>query len=151
LYSSAAFWISAIACLLAGLAAGWLMRRQFDPAEQRLRDLERSLHQSEVALQDYQAQVTAHFRGTAERVNRLTENYRELHQHLAEGALELCDTRQPGVEPPLLTSLGGPGYRPPGAGAPTSVSPPRDYAPRSSPEEPGILSERYDLQHSHGG
>jgi hypothetical protein len=149
-YSSAALWITAVACLLAGAVAGWLLRRQFDPAEQRQRDLERRLHDSELALQDYKAQVTAHFRGTAERVNRLTENYRELHQHLAEGALDLCETRQPGEQPPLLTSLGGPAYRSAAASTTASVSPPLDYAPRSSPQQPGILNESYDLERAHG-
>jgi len=150
LYSSAAFWITAIACLLAGAAAGWVIRRQLDPAEQRQRDLERRLLENELALRDYKSQVTAHFKGTAERVNRLTEDYRELHQHLAEGALGLCEPRQPGEEPPLLTSLGGPGYRPvpPAAGG---VSPPLDYAPRTSPQQPGMLNEEYGLERVHAG
>ncbi len=150
MYSSAAFWITAIACLLAGAAAGWVIRRQLDPAEQRQRDLERRLLENELALRDYKSQVTAHFKGTAERVNRLTEDYRELHQHLAEGALGLCEPRQPGEEPPLLTSLGGPGYRPvpPAAGG---VSPPLDYAPRTSPQQPGMLNEEYGLERVHAG
>ena len=71
MYSSAVFWITAIACLLAGAAAGWVIRRQFDPAEQRQRDLERRLLENELALRDYKAQVTAHFKGTAERVLRV--------------------------------------------------------------------------------
>lgn len=150
MYSAAAFWITALACLLAGAAAGWLLRRVIDPTEQRQRELERRLHENEIALQDYKAQVTAHFRGTAERVNRLTENYRELHQHLSEGALDLCDARQPGEQPPMLTSLGGPGYRSAPAGAGVAVTPPLDYAPRSSPQQPGILNEGYDLERVHG-
>ena len=72
MYSSAVFWITAIACLLAGAAAGWVIRRQFDPAEQRQRDLERRLLENELALRDYKAQVTAHFKGTGSR--RTTAN-----------------------------------------------------------------------------
>ena len=102
------------------------------------------------ALRDYKSQVTAHFKGTAERVNRLTEDYRELHQHLAEGALGLCEPRQPGDEPPLLTSLGGPGYRS-AASVPPSVNPPLDYAPRGSTQQPGMLNEEYDLERVHAG
>ena len=150
MYSSATFWITAIACLLAGTAAGWFIRRQLDPAEQRQRDLERRLLENELALRDYKSQVTAHFKGTAERVNRLTEDYRDLHQHLAEGALGLCEPRQPGEEPPLLTSLGGSGYRA-AAAVPGAVSPPLDYAPRTSPKQPGILNEEYDLERVHAG
>ena len=81
-------------------------------------------------------------------MNRLTEDYRELDQHLAEGALGLCEPRQPGEEPPLLTSLGGPGYR---AAVPGTVSPPLDYAPRTSPQQPGMLNEEYDLERVHAG
>ena len=150
MYSSAVFWITVVACLLAGVAAGWLIRRQFDPAEQRQRDLERRLLENELALREYKSQVTAHFKGTAERVNRLTEDYRELHQHLAEGALGLCEPRQPGEEPPLLTSLGGPGYRS-AASVPPSVNPPLDYAPRGSTQQPGMLNEEYDLERVHAG
>ena len=150
MYSSAAFWITAIACLLTGAAAGWVIRRYADPAEQRQRELERRLLENELALRDYKAQVTAHFKGTAERVNRLTEDYRELHQHLAQGALGLCEPRQPGEEPPLLTSLGGPGYRA-AAPVPGAVSPPLDYAPRTSSQQPGMLNEEYDLERVHAG
>ncbi len=152
MYSSVVFWITALSCLLAGAVAGWLLRRAFDPSEQRQRELEHRLHESEMALHDYRNRVTGHFRGTAERVNRLTEDYRELHQHLSGGAIELCDVSGPDTAP-LLTSLGAA----PHAGAATTdaatatVNPPLDYAPRSSPDAPGILNEEYGLDRSRGG
>ncbi|HMV70804.1 MAG TPA: DUF1043 family protein [Pseudomonadales bacterium] len=151
MYNSVVFWITTLSCLLAGAVAGWLLRRAFDPSEQRQRELERRLHESEMALHDYRNQVTEHFRGTAERVNRLTEDYRELHQHLSGGAIELCDVSAADAAP-LLTSLGAA----PHAGAATSdtattVNPPLDYAPRSSPDAPGILNEEYGLDRPRGG
>lgn len=122
MFSSAAFWITALACLAAGCVAGWLLRRAFDPTEQRQRELERRLHDSELALHDYRARVSEHFRGTAERVNRLTDDYRELHQHLSGGALDLCDTAEPGSAP-LLTGLGGATAAVAPAAALTAVNP----------------------------
>ena len=68
-------------------------------------------------------QITDHFRGTADRVNRLTEDYRDLHSHLAQGAMSLC-TPAAG-DTPLLTSLSGSGARNTIA---ASVNPPLDYA-----------------------
>lgn len=144
MYSSTTFWIIVLACLLAGTAIGWLLRRSFDPSEQRQREFERRLHESEMALHEYRDRVTDHFRGTAERVNRLTEDYRELHQHLSSGAVTLCEVS--GTDnAPLLTSLGtSPGTATPIADTAT-VNPPLDYAPRSSPDAPGILNEEYGL------
>jgi uncharacterized protein len=147
LYSSSVFWLTAIACLAAGAVAAWFLRQLIDPAQQRQRELERRLQEAEASLRDYKSQVTEHFRGTAERVNRLTDDYRELHQHLSEGALELCDSREPGQLPPLLTSLGGSGARHVGA---TTVTPPLDYAPKRSPQQPGMLTEDYDLDRVNG-
>ena len=72
MYSSAAFWITVVACLLAGVAAGWLIRRQFDPAEQRQRDLERRLLENELALRDYKsgARKNAIMVGQAKQLSR---------------------------------------------------------------------------------
>lgn len=145
MYSSVTFWLIALACLLVGALAGWLLRRAFDPSEQQQRDLERRLHESEMALHDYRNRVTEHFRGTADRVNRLTEDYRQLHQHLSGGAIDLCDVTGPGSAP-LLTSLGGAPLTSTATGDEAAiVNPPLDYAPRSSPDAPGILNEGYGL------
>ncbi len=136
MFTAFSFWLTAIGCLAAGAAGGWLLRIMLDPSEQKLRDAETRIRASEAALEDYRRQVTEHFRGTADRVNRLTEDYRELHSHLAEGAMGLCSPS--GSEPPLLTSLSGSGSRIlPGV----ALHPPLDYAPPApddmDPEETG--------------
>lgn len=125
MFSALAFWLTAIGCLAAGAAAGWLLRIFLDPSEQKLRDAETRIRASEAALEDYRRQVTEHFRGTADRVNRLTEDYRDLHTHLAEGAMGLCSPSA--SEAPLLTSLSGSGSRVITSSA--SLNPPLDYAP----------------------
>jgi hypothetical protein len=130
-FSAFAFWLSAIGCLAAGVAGGWLLRIMLDPSEQKLRDAETRIRASEAALDDYRRQVTEHFRGTADRVNKLTDDYRELHSHLAQGAMGLCNPSA--TEAPLLTSLSGGGVR---AISGSSVNPPLDYAP-PMPEDGG--------------
>ncbi len=123
MFSASVYWLTALGCLVAGVGAGWVLRLFLDASEQRIRDLERRLADSETALLDYRRQVTEHFRGTAERVNRLTDDYRELHAHLAEGAMGLCQPA--GEDLPLLTGLGGTSSRPQ---AISRVQPPLDYA-----------------------
>jgi uncharacterized membrane-anchored protein YhcB (DUF1043 family) len=122
-FSALAFWLTAAGCVTAGAAAGWLLRIALDPSERKLREAEAQLSASEATLDAYRRQITDHFRGTADRVNRLTEDYRDLHSHLAQGAMSLC-TPAAG-DTPLLTSLSGSGARNTIA---ASVNPPLDYA-----------------------
>jgi len=129
-FSASAFWLSAIGCLLAGAAGGWLLRILLDPSEQKLRDAETRVRASEAALEDYRRQVTEHFRGTADRVNRLTEDYRDLHTHLSQGAMGLCTPSS--SDAPLLTSLAGSSSR---VIAGSALNPPLDYAPPSADDE----------------
>lgn len=140
-----AFWISTLLCLIAGAAGGWALRRVLDPVEQRLRQAEREREEAQLALRDYKTQVTEHFRGTAERVNRLTDDYRELHQHLSDGALVLCDTTDASGQPPLLTSLSDPRYASEQAALRGAVAPPVDYAMRRSPSVAGAATDDFDI------
>lgn len=123
MFSALAFWLTAAGCIAAGAAAGWLLRTALDPSERKLRDVEAQLTASEATHEAYRRQITEHFRGTADRVNRLTEDYRDLHSHLAQGAMSLC-TPATG-ETPLLTSLSGSGGR---SSIAASINPPLDYA-----------------------
>lgn len=122
-FSALSFWLTAGGCVAAGAAAGWLLRIALDPSERKLREVEAQLTASEATLEAYRRQITDHFRGTAERVNRLTEDYRDLHSHLAQGAMSLC-TPAAG-DTPLLTSLAGSQAR---NATPASINPPLDYA-----------------------
>jgi uncharacterized membrane-anchored protein YhcB (DUF1043 family) len=111
------------------------LRRLLDPTEQKLRTAEMQLEQTQTALSDYRLQVTEHFNDTAERVNRLTEDYRDLHQHLSDGALVLCDVSDSTQQPPLLTSLSDSG---PADDQNLVRAQPLDYAPKQS--KPGAAS-----------
>src|SRR5690625_7534129 len=90
--------------------------------------------------QHYRDQVSAHFQRTAELVNELTSNYRAVHNHLAQGARDLCPEAGD-----ALAHLPAP--RPELGTDPSSLPlvPPRDYAPRDR-SRPGALDEAYGLE-----
>ena len=136
----------ALACLAIGATGGWFLRRILDPIEQKLRTSELRLEEMRITLASYKTQVTEHFKGTAERVNRLTEDYRNLHQHLADGALDLCDVSEAGQQHPLLTSLSDSRYREAHPNFGNSVTPPLDYAPKNSPTKAGAVGDDYELE-----
>ncbi len=83
--------IIAILSLVMGAAAGWLLARAKDPNKQLNEELEEQLSKAEATLHDYQEQVSTHFSETSQLVNDLTHSYRQVHQHLASGAMKLAD------------------------------------------------------------
>ncbi len=65
------------------------------PAAQQREELRRELDSARNELSRYKEEVNTHFSRTAELVNSLTESYRDVHQHLAASAEQLCDGVQP--------------------------------------------------------
>jgi uncharacterized membrane-anchored protein YhcB (DUF1043 family) len=127
--------------LVAGIVIGLLVGRRQSPASQKYREVERKLDQ---VLQDkkaYEDEVVEHFGQTARLLNSLTESYREVHNHLAHGAANLCQGQGP-VSLDRLQGRGDPTEIPAGLAA---VEPPLDYAPKASPDEKGMLNEEFGL------
>jgi len=130
-------------CLLVGVAVGALLSRLFTPETRNYRELERRLVETGASIKNYRQDVSDHYVKTANLVDELTESYRELHNHLAEGAGRLLDTR--GVEP-LMRSIPSRERIDAIADATSApILPPLDYAPKSSPTEKGVLDESFDL------
>ncbi len=157
--------ITGIPSLIAGGILGTFFARFLAPGEQdnreAIRDMEEKGHELEEYLQKsqdnfkvYQGEVEEHFRETADLVVSLTQTYREIHNHLAEGAQQLCETgasspvltRLAEADSPLLTRLAetdeDAGEKEPGH-IPT---PPLDYAPKNNPNEKGVLTEDFGLE-----
>lgn len=135
---------AAIAALIVGLGLGLLLGRRSSPAEQKHREVERKLDQ---VLQDkkaYEDEVVEHFSDTARLLNNLTESYREVHNHLATGATTLCQGQGP-VELGRLDNDRDPAEIPAQL---ADVQPPLDYAPKTSPDEKGMLNEEFGLDRS---
>ncbi|MFC6669475.1 YhcB family protein [Marinobacterium aestuariivivens] len=159
-------WIIGIVALAIGGLIGYLLGRSGSDAGER-QTLQRQLDEAREELGGYKQEVTEHFEKTAELVNQLTQSYRDVHQHLAQGAqtlgaseaarLALKDVMQPRLEEteeespreaaegrdeaapiPVITDVVE------NEEAEKMPEPPRDYATKAADEE-GTLSERYGL------
>lgn len=141
MYSLTIVIAGAIGGLIAGLGLGTLLGRRSSPAGQKHREVERKLDQ---VLQDkklYEDEVVEHFSETARKLNQLTESYREVHNHLASGAAELCQ----GNGPVVLDRLQNPTDPAEIPADLADIQPPLDYAPKTSPDEKGMLNEEFGL------
>ena len=85
----------------AGIVAGGLVlmlimlagRRRDKGAADELVKIKRELEQLKDEFQLYRDSVGRHFSKTAELVHSMTESYRSVYQHLAQGAQDLCDDK----------------------------------------------------------
>lgn len=100
--SDAVWLLVSIVILVVGGAFGFWLGRRSAPDQQRIRELEASLEQSRSEMNQYRDEVQRHFQHTAERVNAVTEAYRELYRHLADSSHKLA----PGPAEQLLESAG---------------------------------------------
>lgn len=127
---------------LLGTMLGYLIGRRTSTAGQKYREVERKLDQVLQEKKIYEDEVMEHFGETARLFNTLTDNYREVHNHLASGAQELCHGEGP-VGLAQLENERDPAEIPPQL---AQVQPPLDYAPKSSPDEKGMLNEEFGLE-----
>jgi len=122
-------YVALVAFPLVGLAVGFLLGRRSSEGAERARTLEAELDAQRAVLEQVQAEkhsaledlararseaegyrerVVQHFYGTSDQLRSLTLRYRELFEHLADGARELCPETvgalQAGLEAPALGS-----------------------------------------------
>ncbi len=139
--------VGALVLLGVGLGIGILIGRNTSPGAQKYRETERKLDQ---VLQDrkaYEDDVVQHFTETARLLNNLTESYREVHNQLAQGAANLC--RDQGPVP--LGRLENERDRAEIPDDLINIRPPLDYAPKSSPDAKGVLSEEFGVEQEKSG
>lgn len=126
--------IAAVALLLGGLATFFFMRWRA-PAGGRGEEELRQLRESH---QHYRYEVTEHFSKTAEMLGQLANSYREVHNHLAQGAQSLCE---PGAARTLRALPDDIGETQPARHE--ILEPPRDYSIAPEPhDEPAPGRER---------
>ncbi|WP_239923555.1 YhcB family protein [Agaribacterium haliotis] len=135
--------ISAIVFCIGGLLGAFISRSMFPPEQQKA--LEESLSNSRKELDQYQKDVAQHFAETAQLVNNLTQSYKNVHDHLASGALQLTNAE-------ITQSMIAAGDQKLGLEAQESldeqqVQAPRDWAPKA-PGQTGTLSEEFGLDDS---
>lgn len=157
-------WLLPLLSFIVGVIATLLicrMARSSKPAgnEHRLDELQQQ-------FDSYQDEVVAHFSTTAELVNKLTENYQNVQEHLLQSAERLAldeDTRQrllnslvdtkaldrPAEEPAVSVeepaSQPAPEATESKAEVETTIEPPRDYASKEEGEV-GTLDESFGLK-----
>ncbi len=135
--------IGGIILVVLGLGLGLSIGRRTSTQSQKNREVERKLDQ---VLQDkkaYEDEVVEHFTNTATLLNSLTESYRDVHNHLATGAAELCQGQGPVVLGQLEGNRDNTEIPPHLA----DVQQPLDYAPKTSPDEKGMLNESFGMDH----
>jgi uncharacterized membrane-anchored protein YhcB (DUF1043 family) len=135
-------WLLPTIALVVGVVIGFVVARLLPNAAPN--GTQRQLDDVQERFDTYQNEVVTHFNSTANLVQKLSQSYQEVQEHLAEGANRLATdelTRQR-----LLAALH------PDAVAPRDrLTPPRtneapkDYAPKS-PNAPGMLDEHYGLK-----
>jgi uncharacterized membrane-anchored protein YhcB (DUF1043 family) len=132
----------AIVAIVVGLVLGLFMGRRTSGSARRYRDVALKLDQVMQDKKSYEAEVVEHFTKTAGLLNELTESYREVHNHLAQGADKLCN----GSGPVSLERLESKRDRAEIPAHLAHIQPPLDYAPKTSPNEKGMLNEEFGLE-----
>ena len=84
-------WLGAAIMLAIGGGAGFFVARQIK--DKRTLELEQKLQDTQSKLNDYQEDVNRHFLKTSLLFSKLTDNYRDVYEHLATGAQKLCNDK----------------------------------------------------------
>ncbi|MFT4822345.1 MAG: uncharacterized membrane-anchored protein YhcB (DUF1043 family) [Halioglobus sp.] len=142
MYSLNAVLLGGAILLFVSLGLGILTGRRMSPQGQKNRELETKLDQALQDKKSYEDDVVEHFSDTAVLLNKLTESYRDVHDQLAKGAATLCE----GHGPVFLEKIDGYNASTEIPGRLADIQPPLDYAPKSSPNETGMLNEEFGLE-----
>lgn len=138
-------WVTGIVCLALGLVAGIAVARRMNGSTPtKVSELETRIQELQRDHAQYREHVSEHFDTTAELVQQMTESYRDVYQHLANGAQDLCTEDVAGkLLPAREQSLF---Y----GSDDDSLEPPKDYAPKKAPGQSGALAENFGLDSSTG-
>ena len=136
-------WLLPTIALVVGVVIGFLVARLVPNAAPS--GPQRQLDDVQERFDAYQNEVVTHFNSTANLVQKLSQSYQDVQEHLAEGANRLATddlTRQR-----LLAALhpeANPVHRD-RLTPPRSNEAPKDYAPKAG-NAPGMLDEHYGLK-----
>ncbi len=135
-------WLIALACLAAGTVLGVVIAgRLGNSSPARISELESQLEAMREKHDTYRDSVSDHFGTTAELIQQMTDSYRDVYQHLASGAQDLCTEDVAGKMLPATEEKLFHNSQPN-----TESEPPKDYAARKDPARAGALSEEFGLE-----
>lgn len=136
-------WLLPTIALVVGVVIGFAVARLLPNAAPN--GTQRQLDDVQERFDTYQNEVVTHFNSTANLVQKLSQSYQDVQEHLAEGANRLAtdeQTRQRLLAAlhPEATQIQRDRLTPP-----RSTEAPKDYAPKT-PNAPGMLDEHYGLK-----
>ena len=139
-------WLTAIAGVAVGLVLGVVFASRLNTNPSRIHELEDQLRNLQDNHHSYRDDVSSHFSMTAELVQHMTESYKEVYQHLATGAQDLCSQE---VASKLLPASSDTAFDNNGKiEEPVGLFPPKDYAAKQNPGQKGALSEDFGIEKS---
>ena len=139
-------WLVAIAALAVGVVIGVVFASRLNTSPSRVHELENQIRSLKENHIEYKDSVSDHFSMTAELVQHMTESYKEVYQHLATGAQDLCSIE---VASKLLPASTDAVFDSNSAKEESiSLLPPKDYAAKQNPEQKGALAEDFGLDKS---
>jgi uncharacterized membrane-anchored protein YhcB (DUF1043 family) len=136
-------WLIGLGCLLSGAVIGAVMYKLMMSDETKIRALEEQLQTLSEEHESYKSNVHNHFSSSAQLLGKLTESYREVFLHMAEGARSLCPdyiSSQISLSADSRSLLGQTDNNS------TPLAPPLDYAARTEPGKKGALDEDYGFE-----
>ena len=137
-------WIIVASSLLAGVVIGLLIGGKLSANPSRVKELEAQLRDAKETERRYRDNVSDHFSMTADLVHHMTESYREVYEHLASGAQDLCPEEVAGK---LLPTKKDAAFSDEASeGEIGALVPPKDYAAKATPNQKGALSEDFGLE-----
>jgi len=137
-------WLVAIGCLAIGVVLGVVFASRLNTSPSRVQELENQIRNLKESHNEYRDSVSDHFGMTAELVQHMTESYKEVYQHLATGAQDLCSTE---VASKLLPTQSDAVFESTNQAEETAgLIPPKDYAAKQSPDQVGALSEDFGIE-----
>ena len=83
-------WFIAVPAVLIGILLGSIITYLLIARNRKTHELQLELNQLTERFTEYRDQVTQHFMRTSELVQEMTRSYRDVYEHLASGAQNLC-------------------------------------------------------------
>jgi len=139
-------WLTAVACLVVGVVIGVVFSSRLNSSASRVQELENQIRDIKDNHLTYRDNVSDHFSMTADLVQHMTESYREVYQHLASGAQDLCSNEVAGKLLPAGSDAVFDSNEE--VEATSGLNPPKDYAAKQDPGQKGALSEEFGINKS---
>ena len=137
-------WFIAMGCLAVGIVIGTAFTRQLGSQAARVKELEEKIERMIESHEEYRENVSQHFDVTSVLINQMTGKYKEVYEHLASGAQDLCSTEV--AEKLLPIESDAVFEKETTSNEPVQIDAPKDYATKSDPGQAGALSENFGLQ-----